>query len=227
MEETPMPMAAALLLAFVQPAAAPPQAAAAARAPAATPARPAWAGEIDVDVGRFDPADFPEIIRLERRMPDADMARRVEGMLADGRCQIAGATQTRFNIVVPFAILMQPDGTPETVVVHEAGCESLEVLVGQIVVAQIRRGDFRPQHREGERWYVSEIGFALGVQSEAVAIARDNPDRVICRAPQMVLGTRTRAVRTCRTAAEWLAFENDREQLRRDIGNSAKGVPNQ
>jgi hypothetical protein len=68
---------------------------------------------------------------------------------------------------------------------------------------------------------VSELGFALGVQGEAVAIARDDPDRVICREPQVALGSRLRPVRVCRTAAEWIAFEGDREQFRRDLGNAA------
>jgi len=146
-------------------------------------------------------------------------------MISDGRCTIEGATDRRFNIVVPFAILMEADGTPDTVVVHEAGCESLETLVGQIVLAQLRRGDFRPQHQAGERWYVSELGFALGVQAEAASIALENPDRVICREAQLVLGSRTRAVRTCKTAAEWVQFESDREQLRRDIGHAARCDP--
>ena len=198
-----MSMIAALLLALVQPAAAP------------------AALNIDVDVGRFDPTDFPEIIRLERRMPEAEMVRRVEAMLSDGRCTIEGAHDRRFNIVVPFAIQMAADGTPDAVVVHEAGCESLEILVGQIVLAQLARGDFRPQHAEGDRWYVSEVGFAMGVQGEAVAIAREEPDRVICREAQVLPNSRTRVGRVCRTASEWVAFESDREQLRRDLSNAA------
>jgi hypothetical protein len=196
-----MSMLAALSLAFLQPNAAP-------------------AVNVEVNVGRFDPADFPEAIRLERSMPEGEMHRRVEAMLADGRCSVEGATAERFNIVVPFVILMEADGTPQEVVVHEAGCESLETLVGQIVIAQLRRGDFRPQHGEGERWYVSELGFALGVQDDAVQIARDNPDRMICRSEQLVLGSRVRHVRACRTAAEWVLFETDRQQLRRDMQNT-------
>lgn len=199
-----MSMLAAFLLAMLQPA-------------------PAPAVDVDVDVGRFDPADFPELIRLERRLPEAEMVRRVEAMLSDRRCTIEGAHDRRFNIVVPFAILMQADGTPDTVVVHEAGCESLEILVGQIVLAQLARGDFRPQHEAGERWYVSELGFAMGVQGEAVAMARETPDRMICREAQVQLNSRIRMARACRTAAEWVLFENDREQLRRDIGNAAVG----
>ena len=195
-------MFAALLLAFVQPG-------------------PAPAVNIEVNVGRFDPSEFPEVVRLDRRMPEAEMVTRVEAMLTDGRCTIEGAHDRRFNIVVPFAILMQADGTPDTVVVHEAGCVALETLVGRIVLAQLARGDFRPQHAEGERWYVSEVGFAMGVQGEAVAMARDNPDRAICRQEQLELGSRLRRVRVCRTAAEWVQFESDREQFRGDIGNAA------
>jgi hypothetical protein len=184
--------------------------------------QPAPVVDVGVDVGRFDPADFPELIRIERRMPENEMHRRVEAMIEDGRCRLEGATHRRFNIVVPFAILMQADGTPEEVVVHEAGCEALETLVGQIVLAQLRRGDFRPQHDEGDRWYVSELGFAMGVQDQAVTIAQDSPDRVICREVQLELGSRLRPVRRCLTAAQWIAFESDRAQLRRDIQNSAR-----
>jgi hypothetical protein len=202
-----MSILAALLLALLQPA-----------APVV---------DIEVDVGQFDTADFPELIRLDRRMPEDEMHRRVEAMIADGRCRIEGATARRFNIVVPFAILMQANGTPESVVVHEAGCEALETLVGQIVLAQLRRGDFRPQHSQGERWYVSELGFALGVQQDAVAIHRETPDRVICRAVQLELGSRLRPVRRCLTAAQWVVFDSDREQLRRDVQNAGRcGVGN-
>lgn len=184
---------------------------------------PAPVVDVAIDVGRFDPADFPDLIRLDRRMPEAEMVNRVEAMISDGRCTLDGATDRRFNIVVPFAILMLPDGTPETVVVHEAGCESLERLVGQIVLAQLRRGYFQPQHREGERWYVSELCFPLGVQEDALALARDNPDRVICRQEQLALGSRLRRVRVCRTAVGWLQFEVDREQFRRDTHAGTPG----
>ena len=53
--------------------------------------------------------------------------------------------------------------------------------------------------------------------------ATENPDRVICRAPQPVLGSRVARRRICRTVAEWRAFEQDRAQMRRDLnaGNCA------
>jgi hypothetical protein len=206
-EEIAMSMLAAMLLTFLQPAA---------------PAPAVAAPDVEVNVGRFDPADFPDLIRIERRMPEDEMHRRVEVMLADGRCTLSGANWVRFNIVVPFAILMEADGTPDEVVVHEAGCAPLETLVGQIVLAQLRRGDFRPQHTVGERWYVSELGFAMGVQSQAVTIARDAPDRTICRQVELQLGSRLRPVRRCMTAVQWVQFDSDRDQLRRDIQNAGR-----
>lgn len=172
---------------------------------------------VDVDVGMFEPEDFPEAVVLERYMPHGEMVARVERMIADGRCTLAGATERRFNIVVPFALSLEADGTPNSVVVKEAGCVALETLVGQIVLAQLERGDFVPSHAEGDRWYVSEVAFALGVEEQSVAISREDPDRMICRAPRPELGSRLRMVRECRTAAQWQAFEQDRQQLRRDI----------
>ena len=56
-----------------------------------------------------------------------------------------------------------------------------------------------------------------------IAAATENPDEVICRAPEPRLGSRVARRRICRTRAEWRAFEADRAQYRRDLnaGNCA------
>ena len=54
-----------------------------------------------------------------------------------------------------------------------------------------------------------------------------NLDQVICRASEPVLGSRLARRRICRTRAEWMAFEDDRRQLRRDLQNAGKGYNNQ
>lgn len=204
-----MSLLAALLFMVMQP-------------PAATPPRV----DVDVDVGQFEPEDFPEVVQLARYLPHSDMVGRVERMIADGRCTLTGVSARRFNIVVPFAILMEADGTPNSVVVKESGCASLETLAGQIVVAQLERGDFVPTHREGERWYVSELAFAMGVEEQATAIAMEDPGRMICREAAPELGSRLRMVRDCRTAAQWRTYAQDREQLRRDIADGVScGAP--
>lgn len=52
-------------------------------------------------------------------------------------------------------------------------------------------------------------------------------DQVICRASEPVLGSRVARRRICRTRAQWMVFEDDRAQLRRDLQNSGKGPNNQ
>ena len=45
----------------------------------------------------------------------------------------------------------------------------------------------------------------------------EDPDRVVCRASEPVLGSRVARRRLCRTVAEWRAFDADRAQMRRDL----------
>ena len=52
--------------------------------------------------------------------------------------------------------------------------------------------------------------------------AEDDPDRLICRAAEPVLGSRIARRRICRTVAQWRTFEADRAQLRRDLQNAAR-----
>ena len=55
--------------------------------------------------------------------------------------------------------------------------------------------------------------------------AIENPDQVICRAAEPVLGSRVARRRVCKTRAEWRMFDEDRAQFRRDLNNSSKGTP--
>jgi hypothetical protein len=54
-----------------------------------------------------------------------------------------------------------------------------------------------------------------------------DPDQTICRQAEPVLGSRVARRRICRTRAQWQAFEEDRQQLRRDLQNAARDVPRQ
>lgn len=172
---------------------------------------------VAVDVGRFNPADFPELIKLDRQLPHPEMTYRVEKMLDTGKCRLAGQTSKKFDIIIPFAILMASDGSPKKVVLGETGCAPLEIFAGQIVLAQTKRGDFRIQHTKGDRWYVSDLYFAQGEPVNASSIA--DKDKVICQKAIPVLGSRTQVGKICRTAGEWQVYKAQRDQMRRDIGN--------
>lgn len=68
----------------------------------------------------------------------------------------------------------------------------------------------------------AQPGQGPGASNSAPA---EDPDQVICRAPQPVLGSRVAMRRICKTRAEWRAFDADRAQLRRDIQNSGRCPP--
>lgn len=166
-------------------------------------------------VGRFDPADFPNAQKIERRMPHADLNNRVEKILGDRRCTIDGQTKTRFDIVVPYAVLMDPAGKPEKVVVKDLGCDPIERLVGEIGSELANAGDFKVAHNSGRRWYVSEAYFTR--VSEEDARAQEDDDKVICKKDKPKINSRIATVKTCRTVAEWRLYEKDREQFKRDF----------
>ncbi|HEX9932762.1 MAG TPA: hypothetical protein VGB08_07970 [Allosphingosinicella sp.] len=63
-------------------------------------------------------------------------------------------------------------------------------------------------------------GAQPAAQTPAPAAAEEDPDQVICRQSEPVLGSRIARRRICRTRAQWRTFNDDRSQLRRDLQNS-------
>lgn len=59
-------------------------------------------------------------------------------------------------------------------------------------------------------------------QSRAGAAA-ENPDDMICRAPEPRLGSRVARRRVCRTRAEWQAASSDNSQRLRDLERGSCG----
>jgi hypothetical protein len=184
----------------------------------------ASAATVPIHVGQFDPSAFPNAEKVDRRMPQAELNRRVENILASGQCSISGQTKERFDIVVPYAVRMQPSGAATKVVVKEMGCIPVERLVGEVASELSKHGDFRTKHQSGEQWYVGEVYFSR--VTEQMARSMKNQDKVICRGEQDSLGSRTRKVRVCKTVAEWKAFAGDREQVRRDWQNTPNPYSN-
>ena len=166
-------------------------------------------------VGRFDPADFPNAEKVERRMPHADLNNRVEGILESGRCTLPGQTKTRYDIVVPYAVRLDAGGKPVKVVVKDIGCASIERLVGEIGSELANAGDFKIAHQSGERWYVSEAYFTrLSLEDTR---QQDDLEKVVCKRDRPKINSRIAIVKSCRTVAEWNLYEKDREQFKRDF----------
>lgn len=115
-------------------------------------------GPVQVDVGRADWDKMPAL-DVERRLPTAAMVGQVEKILTDGGCALEGQTARRFDITVPYAVLVEPDGGAKRVVVGETGCAPLESYVGLVVLTMAEAGDFRSSGSAKARWYASELNF--------------------------------------------------------------------
>ena len=173
------------------------------------------AAAVPVEVGEFNPKSFPDAKVVERRMPQAEMVRRVDKILARGACTLPGQSKDQYDIVVPYAVQMEPNGAATKIVVKSIGCAPIEVLVGQVANELLKEGDLKPSHTSGEQWYVSEVYFAHGGQT--LASKTDDDNRIICEAPRPRLGTRLVQTKVCRTAAEWRIYQSDRDQMQRDL----------
>lgn len=165
-------------------------------------------------VGRFDPTDFPNAQKIERTMPHAAMDDRVEHILAN-ECKLPGQTKIKYNITVPYAVLLTEAGQAKKVVVKDIACPSLEKLVGQIGSQLATHGDFKVTHADGDRWYVSDVYFSR--ISEELAREEKDLDKVICKAARPKINSRVAMVKTCRTVAEWNMYDKDRDQFKRDF----------
>ena len=114
-----------------------------------------------VDVGRFNPNAFPEAEMRERRMPIHTMLTRVEEILRERTCRLEGQNYRRFDIRVPYVVMLEPDGTPTRFVVADLGCQPLESFVGRVILELARVGDFEPTGASEPQWYTSELRFTV------------------------------------------------------------------
>jgi hypothetical protein len=117
---------------------------------------------VTVDVGRADWKSLPSLKTAGRPLPTPLMVEKVENLLASGKCKLKGQSANRFDITIPYAVLVKPDGSSNNVIVGETGCAELESLVGVVVLQLAREGEFRPSAGDKQpRWLASAINFNL------------------------------------------------------------------
>jgi hypothetical protein len=178
---------------------------------------------VPVAIGNFKTATLPPLTKVERSLPHGDMTKQVQDLLTSRQCQIAGQPKDRFDISVPYAIRLDGTGAATKIVVHDVGCQQLSMLAAKVVVAQAARGDFKVTPGAAEQWFGSDVYFKMGEAKSGEAIA--NPDKVSCKS-EPILGSRIRTKRLCLTAAQWVQYEKDRQQLQRDIRNAGECAGN-
>lgn len=115
--------------------------------------------DLRVDVGQVDLSTLPALKQSGPQLPTRAMVARVERILASGHCKIRGNTSRRFDIDVPFAILLEPDGKANQVVVSDLGCPELESFAGIIALELANRGHLHARTDTKAQWFGSMLNF--------------------------------------------------------------------
>jgi hypothetical protein len=83
-----------------------------------------------------------------------------EKILASGECNLPNMRPDKFDIDRPYAVLVEPSGAVQRIIVGETGCAGLNTLLGSTVHQWAEDGKFRPTGEREARWYVGRIAFA-------------------------------------------------------------------
>ena len=114
-----------------------------------------------VEVGSANWAKMPALAVAPGRLPYSQFVDEVEEILLHKQCTLDGQSSKKFDIEVPFAVQLAPDGKANRIVVGDIGCRPIESLVGVIALARSDRGDFRKAADASPRWFGSKINFTL------------------------------------------------------------------
>lgn len=120
----------------------------------------AAASQPSFDVGRANWRAFPTF-SVERALPTDEMVSRASNILRESQCRLDGQSHSRFDITVPYAVQLGPDGAVTRLLVKDIGCPAMQVLVANVVYELAGAGDFRSIRMQPSRWYASEINFNL------------------------------------------------------------------
>ena len=114
-----------------------------------------------VEVGRAEWGKMPRLEVNKARLAHRDMVSFVEQLLVKEQCSFKGSTARRFDITVPYAVLLDPAGKVSRVLVADTRCEPLETLVGRAAIGLADVGAIKTAPAGEPRWYASEINFTL------------------------------------------------------------------
>ena len=83
-----------------------------------------------------------------------------EKILSSGECNVPGMRPERFDIDKPYAVLVEPNGNVQRIIVGETGCAGLNSLLGSTVAQWAEERRYKPTGASEPRWYVGRIAFA-------------------------------------------------------------------
>jgi hypothetical protein len=106
-------------------------------------------------------------VRVADDLNYSELDRLAERLVANDGCRAAGYHADRFAFDAPYAVLVQPDGTVERIVIEpNAKCPDLDYVVGLAVRTLSKRHRFKGTREAHARWYAGRIAFGHSPQSQ-------------------------------------------------------------
>ena len=114
-----------------------------------------------VQVGSANWDKMPDLKLGTVRLPYWQLVSHVEEMLRKKQCTLAGQSAKSFDITVPYAVLLEPDGKTKRVLVSATNCAPLETLVAMTALAISERGGFKSSGDGQPRWRDGKLTLTL------------------------------------------------------------------
>jgi hypothetical protein len=121
------------------------------------------AGAQTVETGRADWNALPQAPMRHSYAQYIDQNRVTlwtEQVLRSGECKVKGMRPEKFDIDVPYAVLVAPDGKVERILIPEMGCAGLNTIIGSTVMDLVKAGAFKPTGENQAFWYGDRLAFA-------------------------------------------------------------------
>jgi hypothetical protein len=113
-----------------------------------------------VETGVTDWAKLPKVKKKARALELSPLIDFAQKVLESGECKVPGMRPDRFDLDIPYAVLVEPDGAVKRIVIGETGCPGLNTLIGSTVYNWVQQGDFRPTGESEALWYGGRVAFA-------------------------------------------------------------------
>ena len=83
-----------------------------------------------------------------------------EQVLRSGECKVKGMRPEKFDIDVPYAVLVAPDGQVQRVLIPDMGCAALNTVIGSTIMDVVKAGAFKPTGESKPVWLGDRLAFA-------------------------------------------------------------------
>ena len=83
-----------------------------------------------------------------------------EQVLKSPDCNVKGMRPDKFDIDVPYAVLVAPDGKVERILIPDMGCAGLNTVIGSTVMDIVKGGAFKPTGEKQALWYGDRLAYA-------------------------------------------------------------------